>query len=454
MNRRQLGLSLVALQIALLMLALVGPVTKVEAASYFSWPFLQVWERTDYPVALGAAQRSWYWGPATFAVLNEKYNNSPGGYRQVAYHDKSRMEISNPGGDRGSKWYMTNGLLVRELVSGQLQLGDNDFQPLAPAEIPVSGDGPAENPGSPTYASFRNLLTPTQPHGNAFTAKLNRDGTVEEDASLAQRYPETRPAYFDSNLNHNIPGVMWDFMNLQGPVIVDRKLVTQKIEDWVFSFGLPISEPYWTRSKVAGVEKDVLVQLFERRVLTYTPSNDPAFRVEMGNVGQHYFNWRYAQNNPKPGDAQPFTQPAMRLSIPAIGVDSVIEYVGLKDDGTMDVPLNPRNVGWLRTGSRVGDRGNSVIAGHLDWYGIGPVVFWNLGKLKPGDMVYIYTSLNTKLSFRVTDTAVYPLNDYPRERVFGNNNQANLNLITCSGSFDRSSASYDKRLVVFTTLVE
>jgi hypothetical protein len=29
------------------------------------------------------------------------------------------------------------------------------------------------------------------------------------------------------------------------------------------------------------------------RVLTYTPSNPVAFRVEMGNVGQHYFAWRY-----------------------------------------------------------------------------------------------------------------------------------------------------------------
>jgi hypothetical protein len=28
-------------------------------------------------------------------------------------------------------------------------------------------------------------------------------------------------------------------------------------------------------------------------VLTYTPSNPAAFRVEMGNVGQHYFRWRY-----------------------------------------------------------------------------------------------------------------------------------------------------------------
>ncbi len=46
---------------------------------------------------------------------------------------------------------------------------------------------------------------------------------------------------------------------------------------------------------MAGVERPVLFQVFERRVLTYNPANEPAFRVEMGNVGQHYYQWRYPQ---------------------------------------------------------------------------------------------------------------------------------------------------------------
>ena len=59
--------------------------------------------------------------------------------------------------------------------------------------------------------------------------------------------------------------------------------------------GFPIAEPYWTRAVVKGVERDVLVQLYQRRVLTYTPGNPPGFEVEMGNVGQHYYQWRYPQ---------------------------------------------------------------------------------------------------------------------------------------------------------------
>jgi len=37
------------------------------------------------------------------------------------------------------------------------------------------------------------------------------------------------------------------------------------------------------------------VQVFERRVLTYTPSNPSGWQVEAGNVGQHYYAWRYVQ---------------------------------------------------------------------------------------------------------------------------------------------------------------
>jgi hypothetical protein len=39
--------------------------------------------------------------------------------------------------------------------------------------------------------------------------------------------------------------------------------------------------------------QDVLIQCFERRCLTYTPGNTPEWRVEQGNVGLHYFRWRY-----------------------------------------------------------------------------------------------------------------------------------------------------------------
>ncbi len=454
MGRKRISLGLLILQMLVLGLALFGPNEVAQAGAYNpGWSFLQVWERGDYPVALGAVRRSWYWGPAPFANLKEGYADTPGGQREVAYYDKGRMEITNPLIDRASRWYISRGLLVRELVEGQLQLGDHQFSPFAPAEVPVSGDGPTQNELSPTYARFHNL-TGSAPRSNTpSSTTLDRSGKISDDPGLALRYPETTPAYYDTTLGHNIPGPFWRFMNLQGPITVDHRLVNGPIEDWLSGFGLPITEAYWTRSKVAGVEKDVLVQLFERRSLTYTPSNDPAYQIEMGNVGRHYFSWRYPDEKTRPALVASFSQPAIRLEIPAIGVDTVIEYVGQKEDTSMDVPHDPHNVAWYRYGAFIGGKGNAVLAGHLDWYNIGPTVFYNLRKLKPGDMVYVYTTLGTRHSFQVYEAASYPLNDYPQERIFGDSDKSNLNLITCSGSFDPSSASYNKRLIVYTTLV-
>jgi polysaccharide biosynthesis protein PslG len=98
---------------------------------------------------------------------------------------------------------------------------------------------------------------------------------------------------YESATGHNIADVFWTFMNSSGPIKVNGQYVNGEAVDWIYSIGLPITEPYWTRVKVGGVEKDVLIQIFERRALTYTPSNSAAFQVEMGNIGRHYAIWRY-----------------------------------------------------------------------------------------------------------------------------------------------------------------
>ena len=48
--------------------------------------------------------------------------------------------------------------------------------------------------------------------------------------------------------------------------------------------GYPVTEPYWTTIRVGGASRQVLVQAFQRRVLTYSPTNPAGWQVEMGNV--------------------------------------------------------------------------------------------------------------------------------------------------------------------------
>ncbi len=272
----------------------------VLADGFADTAFNSVWERTDKVVASNNVARTWLWGPDPGRSLYEEYGGS-GSQRLVQYFDKSRMEITNPSGDRSSEWYVTNGLLAKELISGNMQLGDNSFVKRGPAGIPVAGD--QDDPNGPTYADLAavSTLAPDQNTvvsavGGFIDTTLLR-GKKPGSTNLGDAYGVRYGSYV-SQSGHNIAGPFWDYLNSTGPVFEGGKVTNGKLFDPIFfATGLPLSEAYWVRAKVGGVEKDVLIQAFERRVLTFTPSNEPQWRVEMGNIGQHYYHWRY-ENKP------------------------------------------------------------------------------------------------------------------------------------------------------------
>lgn len=272
----------------------------ISNGSFADQGFQSVWERTDKPIADGArglTPRSWIWGPQPLTNgTSEPYAEGSGGVRLVQYFDKSRMEINDPSAPR-NQWFVTNGLLVVEMIEGRIQVGNSTFQDRAPADEPVAGDPGEGNPNAPTYRSFRSVAYPITPQraskrtGEAVTDVLARDGSISRNPDLA-RYNIILDAYEDQ-LGHNIPKVFTTFFAQQGLVYEGGRYLRRPVFDWLFVMGLPISEPYWAHVKIGGIEKDVLMQAFQRRVLTYTPGNSAGFEVEMGNVGQHYLRWRY-----------------------------------------------------------------------------------------------------------------------------------------------------------------
>lgn len=271
------------------------------AAVDFAHPaFKRVWDRTDSLVASGQVSRTFFWGPEPRAAAQEQYVDAPGGggTRLVQYFDKSRMEINNPGADPNSAFYVTNGLLTIELISGQMQVGNNSFVNRYAASIPLSGD--TDDANAPTYAAFAGVSNtrmgdhpqPDRRNQNA-TATINKAGQVGDDPSKAGN-PGTKIVYYEPNTKHNIPDVFWNFLNATGPISQTGQIVNQRLIDpWFYASGFPISDPYWSRVKIKGELQDVMIQAFERRVLTYVPTNVPGFQVEMGNIGLHYYDWRY-----------------------------------------------------------------------------------------------------------------------------------------------------------------
>jgi hypothetical protein len=93
-----------------------------------------------------------------------------------------------------------------------------------------------------------------------------------------------------------------------GTVQINGEQRQDLLVDWLYLIGHPASEPYWVTTNIDGEPHDLLVQVFERRVLTYNPANPPGWQVEMGNVGRHYHLWRYELTSPPP--APNFDRPA------------------------------------------------------------------------------------------------------------------------------------------------
>ncbi|PCN44024.1 sortase [Brevibacillus laterosporus] len=140
-----------------------------------------------------------------------------------------------------------------------------------------------------------------------------------------------------------------------------------------------------------------------------------------------------------------------RLQIPSIGLDTTIETVGITVEGNMDVPKAFDKVGILSPWTKPGEKGNAVIAGHFDHY-TGPAIFYHLKKLKHGDHVIVSDSNDHRLIYAVKEVTTFKTKEAPLERIFGESNTSNLNLVTCSGKFNKKTQEHAKRLVVFTEL--
>lgn len=276
-----------------------------RAAPVWNGPFERTWARTDKPVADLEVSRTWMWGPEPFTGgIVEPYEEASSGKRIVQYFDKSRMEItSDPTVEPDSPWYVTNGLLATELITGRVQVGDNEFWEWEPAQIPVAGDPLDED--APTYATFRRLLyaTPAE-DGETLRVRVDRMGRLYDDPSLAD-YGVTAARHVQvDGIDHQVASPFWAFMNARGTIYDDGLPRSDDLfEDPFYATGYPITEAYWTEVELDGVPTEVLVQCFERRCLTYTPTNAPGWEVEAGNIGQHYFRWRYSDNEPMPAPA-------------------------------------------------------------------------------------------------------------------------------------------------------
>lgn len=136
------------------------------------------------------------------------------------------------------------------------------------------------------------------------------------------------------------------------------------------------------------------------------------------------------------------------VEIPAIDVDANNVTLDLRGP-TPEVPSNFAETGWYEQTRLPGEIGPAVIAGHIDSVE-GAAVFARLHELVEGDEVIVHGAEGTTRTFVVTGAGRYPKDDLPDE-VFGFGDAVpELRLITCGGTFDRTTGHYRDNYVVYT----
>ena len=143
----------------------------------------------------------------------------------------------------------------------------------------------------------------------------------------------------------------------------------------------------------------------------------------------------------------------VRLRIPAIGVNAPISEVGLNADDSVQVPpLGDHNLaGWYKYGPTPGQKGPSVLLGHVDSV-TGASVFFNLKDLHKGEKVYIQLKDGKTATFTVDGLQRVTKTAFPTSDVYGTLSYAGLRLITCGGAFDATTGHYQDNIIVYAQL--
>jgi hypothetical protein len=264
-----------ALAFGIILIALIGvslfPVRQTENAPFASPAFQRLWSSE----LVSAARVVDLWGSDPLVWRVEPYFGTPNNRRTVQYFERGRMEL------QADSRSVTLGLLARELTTGRIDLGVNVFEEREPPDVAIDGGEADER--VPTYLTLSRLIGESDEDrsgaGQQIVQWIDRTGEVDENMTpTVVRFGEYVP-----ETGHNLPDVTVD--------LFERSEFGSR--GWIDSFGYPISEPFWTYYRRGDTFQPSLVQVFERRILIYSPRMENENQFTVANTGRHYYRWRY-----------------------------------------------------------------------------------------------------------------------------------------------------------------
>ena len=223
-----------------------------------------------------------------------------------------------------------------------------------------------------------------------------------------------------------------DYTDQQGYLLVNDADVTV----WVYNCGIVQPKPTPVTYPNTGVAPGASQSL---------PALAPVVPAETAAI----LDWRQWTGALDSRLTAPFAtsgKPA-KIEIAGIGVSATIESLEIVD-GAFQEPTSADQVAWYKDTAWLGETGNLVLAGHLNYWGVPEGVFFALDQVKTGDRIEITAENGSVYFYEVTSVQLMPTDPASLQSVTGETGSESLTLITCGGTWDSGSQSYLHRTVV------
>ncbi len=142
----------------------------------------------------------------------------------------------------------------------------------------------------------------------------------------------------------------------------------------------------------------------------------------------------------------------LEITIAKRGIQGKVQNVGVDQHGAIAAPNNVNLAGWFVDSVLPGQKGLSIIDGHVD--GISQKgIFHDLSKVQQGDEVTIAFGGGTTYTYSVFKVQSVKSEDATKVLFEQDPTvKSQLNIITCTGTYDKTAKTYNQRVVVYAKL--